>query len=807
MDLSLVSTPASDYDKQRTGALFTIRSASSPSYSLSRRHGVRKPRDLLEEERDSTNEAGKRETHGSYTGSNLPNKRNDTSANYYSRVTGKEDKTLGVNISTKLSQSRSADKTSADLGNDRNGNGNLASEHRGRTDWIRHDMQSRSRSLDWRGENRRENLFSRIEGDISKHAEGRNERITGSQSVRGRVLSPVAAYSSSTFTSSGDQEKNQISPVSLTFNRASRGNSLPSRMRSQSGSDPRGTTAMLGPKGGQSIEERIKKLYGSAGVDKTDSCGRAAGGTFPRHFSTGEKSPVQIRKSSTWTQKDTSSSETSTSAGASKSSDGLSRGQWYGQSQGKISEEKGLYSRRSFEDIGTRSLDRARSRSTIASQIRAAQAAEGFSTPLQANALVEEVGSKSWGDLSELSKGGERGRKEQKNVTNGGENTESIFKTHTAEKTELKSQSKDEDVFELNPQKITVKTTERKKFPDMLPVASSASVKNKINQFEALTQRSQSQVLPRRTFSVPTQLSHTHDGVKKSGSDKAISRPRDTWVGLKVGEKTSVKTDEKSGKTVGSGRSLSVDEVGLRLYRKEQNGTESAEKGEKEKDSSSNSDFYKYSRLKDRRELPLSRGDQRHLGDFNINETDFSKVLSPEETGKKPLYSTLSNSSDTSSGVHKATPLVVGDDDKTPTNTPTNSPFLSPAAEHSTPSKNESPSVLKQAAETQKGDSPPLHRPITTSSLSNVASPIPPDANAAIPNIQKQSMLDLRAWVAGVNTKIKMWDDEEDDEDDKDDDESTQKDEDSNYDSDSGESSVTITSNMSQSENKSFCVR
>lgn len=798
MDMSLLSTPASDYDKQRTGALFTVRSASSPSYSLSRRHGVRKPRDLLEEERDGTNEAGKRETHGSYASSNLPNKRDDTSANYYSRVIGEEDKTSGVNISTKLSQSKSADKTLADLGNDRSGNGNLASERNGRTDWIRRDMQSRSRSLDWRGEKRRENLFSRIEGDISKHAEGRNERITGSQSVRGRVMSSVAAYSSSTFMSSGDQEKNQMSPVSLTLNRASRGNSLPSRMRSHSGSDPRGTTAMLGPKGGQSIMERIEKLYGSAGVDKTDSCGRAMGGTFPRRFSTGEKSPVQNRKSLTWTQKDTSSSETSTSPGASKSIDGLSRG----QSKGKISEEKGLYSRRSFEDIGTGSLNRARSRHTIASQIRAAQVAEGFSTPVQANAFVEEVRSNSLRDLSELSKGEERGRKEQKNVTNGGENVESIFKTHTAEKTELKSQSKDEDVFELNPQKITMKTTERKKFPDMLPVASSASVKNKINQFEALTQRSQSQVLPRRTFSVPTQLSHAHDGVKKSGSDKAISRSRDTWMSLKVGEKASV--NEKSGKTVGSGRSLSVDEVGLRLYRKEQNGTDSAEKGEEEKDSGNNSDFYKYSRLKGRLEIPLSGGNQRHLRDFYINETDFSKVLSPEETSKKPLHSTLSNSSDTSSEVHKSTPLVVGDDDKTPTNTPTNSPFLSPAAEHSTPSKNESPSVLKQDAETQKGDSPPLHRPLTTSSLSDIASPLPPDANAAIPNIQKQSMLDMRAWVAGVNTKIKMWDDDEDDEDD---DESTQKDEDSNYDSDSGESSVTITSNMSQSENKSFCVR
>lgn len=65
-------------------------------------------------------------------------------------------------------------------------------------------------------------------------------------------------------------------------------------------------------------------------------------------------------------------------------------------------------------------------------------------------------------------------------------------------------------------------------------------------------------------------------------------------------------------------------------------------------------------------------------------------------------------------------------------------------------------------------------------------------------------MWDLNAWVAGLNTKIKVWNDEDDSEDD---DESTQRDEDSNYDSDSGESSVTITSNMSQSDHRSFCVR
>lgn len=723
----------------------------------------------------SDDRGGKEEAYGTHTGASLTQMDRASTTNPYSSVIGEENKTSGLGVSAKLSQTRSAGKTQEEFGTDRNGNCSLAPERRGRTDWLRRDVPNRSRSLDWRrGErspdrSRRADLL-RIEEDLRKNTEGQSERTTGGQGVRVRVMSSVGAHSNS---STDDLERNQVSPESMTLNRASRGSSLPSRMRSHSGttSELRGTTATSVPKGGQSILERIEKLYGSAGVGKTDSSEGAVGGTFPRRLSSGDKSPGPSRKWFTWTQKDAPSLETSPTPPAIKTGNGVSRAQWHRESQDKISEDRGFDSRRLFEDIGTRSLDRGRSRFTVASQIRATRAAEGFTTPLEASSLTEKEKPNSLIG----------GMKEQTSRTRGEDTTEAF---------EIRSNSKD-DVFDSNLPKNTVKTFQRKKFPDREPVASSASVKNKINQFEALTQRTQSQVLPRRTFSVPTQLSCAYNGVKKSGSERAIRGSRDMWTGLSVPETTSVTTP------AGSERSFSVD-GGVGLERKVKYG--SAEKGQKENGRGDDFDLYKYTRLKDTLELPLSSEDQGHLGGFYIDEADFSKALSPDDASERPLRPTLSNSTDASCGLHKATPLIVADEDKTPTNTPS----LSPSAEFAAlnaKSKSESPASLP-TAQTEKPDAAPPCHPLTTWAVSNMASP--PDADTSIRNIEKKSMLDLSAWVAGVNPKLRVWDDAEED---SDDDESTQRDEDSNYDSDSGESSVTITSNMSQSENRSFSVR
>lgn len=758
MDLSLISTPSSNFDKQRTSPLFTIRSANSPSYSLSRRHGVRKARDILEEARENNDESGKNKACGAQSGTSLT-QTDCASATSCSDIIVDENKTSGLNMSVKLSQTRSADKTWEEFRTNRNSNANLVPEHRGRTDWIRRDVPNRSRSLDWRrGEcspdrSRRAELF-RIEENLRRNTDAQRK----SQGVRGRLMSSIGSHSNS---GSDDQKKNQMSLESMTLNRASIGSSLPSRMTSNSG-----TSDLRGTKGGRSILERIEKLYGSAGPSKTDVSELPLGGTFPRRLSAGDKSPAQSKKWFTWTQRDASSPEASPTTAASKSGDGVSRVQLHRES----------HSISLLKDIGTRSLDRVRSKFTIASRIRAARANEGLTTPLDARVFEEKEKSKSLIGI----------RKEEKTWNHGKEN---------ADKTEFRSSSQDEDVFDLNLAKKKGKSFEWKTYSDRLPMTSSASVKNKINQFEALVQRTQSQVLPRRTFSVPTQLSSALNGVKKSGSEKAILGSRNKWTASRVTETTSVKT------TAGAGRSFSVDEVGLRLDIKETDGT--TEKEQKEKEHSPDFGSYHYTRLKDTLELPLNSREQAHQRSFYIDEADFSKVLSPEDASKRPLRSTLSNSSDTSCRLHRATPLIV-DEDKTPTNTPTLSPSVEFAICNET-NRNESPTSLPPDEIDKPDVLPPCH-PLTTWAVSNMASS--PDTHlSTIKNIEKKSMLDLSAWVAGVNPKVKMWGDDDDDEDESDDDKSTQRDEDSNYDSDSGESSVTITSNMSQSENKSFSVR
>ncbi|XP_039974419.1 uncharacterized protein si:dkey-92i15.4 [Xiphias gladius] len=851
MDLSLLPTPVSECNKQRTGARFTVRSANSPSYALIRRPGVRKPRGFSKDEREGTEEVGERERYETNPGTNGRNKEEDGVAGYQARtwchssVKGQceEKKTSGHEMSPKLNQNGTGDKMITEVGTERSEN--PAFESRGRTEWRRNNLQSRSKSLDWRMEakspgrgTRADMLSNKKGGDINKQAGGLDERRTGAEGASNVV-----------------RERSLENHTSQTLDRASRGHSLLSRLTSQTGAGSRFTEAAisLGPTGGQSILERIEKLYGSAGVGKAEdyskirdfsnsatnvdslnspqqrSYGRAAGGTFPRSFSSGEKNnfgPVPSSKSVTWTpQKDTSGSDSSLSPGRSRR---LSGGQWQGQTQGRYSEEGGVNWGKGLVEIGTRSLDRARSRNTVAAQIRSARAAGGITAPPDS----AEKTSVSIRDSSMFREERANASKDQSRVNHGEEKGETRGingkkETDDGAEDEMKSGSTDADVFESNPQKITLKTIERKKFPETLPVSSAASVRNKINQFEALSQRAQGlatgQVLmPRRALSVPAPLNRGYDGLQKSRSAKAIGGMKDKCEGLKEGGEVGDKAEEKvtgAEKKLVSERSLSLDEIGLILRRKEREGNDLAESERKEKDGRNNcdEDFGKYSRLKSALEIPLNGGAQRHHRNFYIDETDFSTVSSPEEASKKDMTANnapsrlLSNSSDTSTRLQKTTPSgitsPVSDDDKTPTNTPNHSPLLSPIAqlENASPiaDRYESASGLRQAAKTPDPDSPPLPLPHATSSHSNLANLISPDVNTAHRKGKKQ-VLDLDAWVAGLNSEIRVWNDDEDDY--EDDDESTQKDEDSNYDSDSGESSVTITSNMSQSDRRSFCV-
>ncbi|XP_071385375.1 uncharacterized protein [Centroberyx affinis] len=288
-----------------------------------------------------------------------------------------------------------------------------------------------------------------------------------------------------------------------------------------------------------------------------------------------------------------------------------------------------------------------------------------------------------------------------------------------------------------------------------------------------------------------------------------------------------------SGKTEDSTRIKDLSSpVGLGLGNRERRGGDLVEREGKEDVAGGNNmeHFGKYSRLKDTLEIPLNGGAKRQRKNFYIDETDFCKATSPEKSNKRDITSDdtpsslLPNSNDTSigllctpelSGVQKTAlsgiPSPVSDEDKTPTNPPNNSPFLS---HHSLPEntaatagrEDESTPVFTPTAKTPGRDSPDLPVPLATSSHSSLPDLVPPDVTIPDPKGEKRGE-NLDAWIASWNPKIKGWnDDEDDDDDDDDDDEGTEKDEDSNYDSDSGDSSVTITSNMSQSDRRSFCV-
>uniref|UniRef100_A0A1A7WUI4 Interleukin 16 n=1 Tax=Iconisemion striatum TaxID=60296 RepID=A0A1A7WUI4_9TELE len=736
MDLSLLPAASSENNTQGTGARFTVRSANSPSYSFTRTSGVRR--------REPTKGVAEGEKHGARAGpGDVENMR------------VKEKDASGHQMSAKPNQNGTSHQTAPENGSD--GEVNSVFEDRGRTDWRRSYLSSRSQSLDWRTD------LESVKGqtDFSKQVGSLEER----RLETGRVTSP-ASYSN------------------LTLDRASRVNSLPSRFRAEPGS--KSAENPFGPKGGQSIQERIQKLYESAG-EKTE------GGTFPRRFSSGDKySPVQNGLSSIWTQKESNTwwSGSLDSPEPNKPKEKSAARQWQRPLSSMYSEDLHHWDKETLE-LGTKSLDRARSRNTRAAQIRSARTVGEVSGSTWPQPLSDEASCRSRGSASSFS---------QEDRTQRLNGQEKDNETHEAANTITKQRSvaAEEDVFEADPQKITVKTAERIRLPEKPSSSSSASVRNKISQFEALTQKATSQAqIPRRTFSVPARLHKGYDGVKKSESVKEIGRKRDRWEEMKEGGN---KLTEK-GKKIFPDRSLSVDEVGLRLGKAG---------GQDRTDFSV--DLDKLSRAKNTLHIPLNEETQRHKRIFYFDETDFSledssKNNTPTNSTPSPfgIFSSVRNGDQTPTNVPDdfffippaAQPkngLSAGDSKNKRTQAGTNSPHLPPAV--SSYISGFSPT---QGHNTKEKDVPPLLP--ATSSESSTPDVFHPDVKTDYRRGKKQ-LMDLSAWVASLDPEYQSLNDcigqYEDD------DQSTQKDDDSNYDSDSGDSSVTITSSTSQSDRRSF---
>lgn len=800
MDLSLFPPSLREYNKQRTGGQFTVRSANSPTYSLTRRPGIRK-RETLEDVRQRE----RRRTHAS---TNAANKEKDGDTGYQPTAGSScvkdqnEEKDASVcKAPTPLIQSNKADETTPESGTD--GREKAVFERQGRTECRRYNLPSRSMSLDWRAGTRSPVRGSRADmstlstkegAELNQHHGCLEERRTGTEiGMMGGVASSLHGHESATHV----QDMSSANHTGQAADKISRGNSLPFRFRSESGSFSRFTEVLGGANGGQTIQERIEKLYGSASE-------KAA--SFPRRVSLGEnRNSPQSRISVIWAEKDsnTSDCETSLIQETSTTREKSAAGQWQGQFHNRYSDE--FKRGKAIIETGTKSLDRARSRYTIAAQIRSARTEGQTTKNTKPNNVLEETFKDSG---FRESRGKEDSRPEEKifNVNEMSSERSGRVKVQEKETNEgAKEQtaqgilSIDEDVFETNPQVITSRTAERKKFPEILSVPSAVIVRNRISQFEAMTQRATGHTPPpRRTFSVPTQFSKGFHGVKKSGSAKEISRQRD--IGEEVKEAGEGKK-AMGGQTTAPERSLSVDEVGLRLGKMETGGNYLS--GETKNNLSE--DFCKYARLKETLQIPLNEGAQRQSRKSYLDETDYSKVSSLEESSRRIMTTTNEPSPRPSC----ETTSPDSDDDKTPTNLPDKSPFLSPSpqTENAAPiakRKKENTSVFTQADQSEDSVFLPLSPPAATSFHSDFSQPRLSEVE--MEGLQgKKCMLDLSAWVSGSNPEYKCFSNDEGGS--EDDDESTQVDEDSNYDSDSGESSVTITSNMSQSDRRSFSVR
>ncbi|KAK6326884.1 hypothetical protein J4Q44_G00025290 [Coregonus suidteri] len=645
-----------------------------------------------------------------------------------------------------LSQNGGARDVIPEDGSDRGRNygdaGKLAGA-RGRTEWRRLNLPKRSKSLDWRGgeaspgEWRRTGVLrfsGNLGGSTLKRAESLESRGAGESKVLSRVkafnsagpgemMSPVGG------SGSGCSPGERVSPVGLgcvvlALERASGGQSLPTRLRSSPGSGIREpASGSVGSSRGQSIWDRIQKLYGTTGPDEAanrDKGGKKERGNMVLTNTVDKKSG----------SREDSEKET--------------------VRMGNTAQEK---EKRTDVEGKRHEKKEAEKRGRENTEVSLPQHSQSVTRTRDSQPITTPGVGVTTGSNSRLT-----------NQLNGKTDTYDRSKTPARDVTREGSLS--EDVFEANtPERIHLQNTENTKLPGKLVAPSTASVRNKIHQFEALTQTSQVPVpnylKPRRAFSVPEQLSEAREAVRKSGSD------RQGKLDIPLNGKTTRDTL----------RDFSIDEPDLPKHTVtpqdwSRRGTNTKTTTVTAKDTSSS-----------------------QLSNCNNNSNE---VLGAPDQSRR-LHSRDSPN----------LPSPVSDDDKTPTTPPRTTPELPlppPSPFHPQNTSPHLPTTSLQPKHQQGVDSGLAalkHPPVSTHTAQGRVT-TDPDIPVSHSGLGRDSLslplsLPLLPTLARWNSEEGGWSDEEDT-----DDEGTEKDEDSNYDSDSAESSVTITSTMSQSHRRSF---
>ncbi|XP_043116134.1 uncharacterized protein si:dkey-92i15.4 [Puntigrus tetrazona] len=336
----------------------------------------------------------------------------------------------------------------------------------------------------------------------------------------------------------------------------------------------------------------------------------------------------------------------------------------------------------------------------------------------------------------------------------------------------------DDDVF-------TGKTKGKKgeSVPEKLRLPSSDSVKNTINMFETLALQSKNTpdiLRTRRALSVPE---HPKPAalIKKSDSDKNLN------FGSVAGNTEIIRTNffsrsnsnEETERTLDLGRTLhSNSTVKVRPTLEQETHKNSFEVALKQLNESRT----------DQGTIMRNEDERRTMNKKYTDEADFTMTAhsglrdngATEEKARVPSISQQSNVKNILK--QKSFNVKIVDDDDDDENTPTNSPDRAPLKvniqQQSSPGavteNGTHPKVLPSHFQT----SPPMqtYSSLNTSNNNNYQTP--------------------RKDLTTITTSMARWSSDEED-----DDEETDTEEE---DSDSGESSVTITSNMSQSERRSF---
>ncbi|KAJ3597749.1 hypothetical protein NHX12_001266 [Muraenolepis orangiensis] len=266
MDMPLLSNPVSEYNKRDTGAHFTVPCAGIPSYRLSRRAGIRR---ATLGDRNPTEYLTERDT------PNPDTNREDSTPCGYQTQTANRSGFVTISGDTQKSDDKAPDRIS------QNDSESDVSHARGRTEWRRPVPSSRSKSLDWRerasspAQDSRTGALTLISGNqagLGSNKYGTLERGGRAVFTEDQVTARANYFKSEGTangygenSSVGSNPKPKLRRSGNAVDKSEWGQSLPIRLRPQSysGSGIRDPARKFGPVGGQSIWERIEKLYGS----------------------------------------------------------------------------------------------------------------------------------------------------------------------------------------------------------------------------------------------------------------------------------------------------------------------------------------------------------------------------------------------------------------------------------------------------------------------------------------------------------------------------------------------------------------